>query len=77
MVKSQSIRPSKAGMPQNRKPSPPLFGMPVVVGVSDAVIATRNVCAQAGGVAASARSAANTDRLARGIGHLQCNSIRS
>src|SRR3954463_16182453 len=42
-VRSHRISPSNTGYPRNRIPSNPLFGIPVVVGMSPAVIATRGV----------------------------------
>jgi hypothetical protein len=42
LVKSHSTSPSKIGYPIKRMPSKPLFGIPVAVGMSDAVIAMRS-----------------------------------
>jgi hypothetical protein len=70
------MRPSKAGNPQNRKPSPPLFGIPVVVGVSDAVIAIRKVCPNEGGIVmVKQRPAARVARTrARNMRHLEAST---
>ncbi len=57
-VKSQLIKPSKAVKPRNRYPSPPLFGMPLVVGMSAAVIAMRSVCAKPEALAARVSNSA-------------------
>ena len=50
LVRSNRISPSKIGKPRKRMPSKPLLGMPVVVGMSDAVMAMRSTfsCADAG-----------------------------
>ena len=46
--KSQQSARRTARKLRNRKPSPPLFGMPAVVGMSEAIIAIRSVCPKVG-----------------------------
>ena len=41
VVRSKAISPSKIGKPMKRMPSKPWLGMPLVVGISDAVMAMR------------------------------------
>jgi hypothetical protein len=62
-VRSNRINPSKIGKPRKRMPSKPLLGMPVVVGMSDAVMPMRSTfsCADAG-ESASAETAARAAR---------------
>ena len=50
-------------------PSKPLFGMPVVVGMSDAVMAMRSIfsCAEAGDSDSSAKRPAGTARRTDGV----------
>ena len=62
--RSQFTSGSKTGKPRKRMPSEPLFGMPVVVGTSEAVIATRRTLgAWAWAVSGTIRLAARARRL--------------
>src|ERR1700716_3764363 len=68
-VRSNRIMPSKIGKPRKRMPSKPLFGMPVVVGMSDAVMAMRSTfsCADAGDRESSEAAHAEARRRKRRV----------